>query len=366
MSRSTGKERESALGFAAGGAERKEEKRSKTLDGQPSFCHFPSAMASEHPEQFPGGRWRRRHLLGLQELEKEEILLLLDAADEVARRLDAGRELPSLRGLTAVNLFIEPSTRTRVSFELAAKRLGASVLEIDQESSSIRKGETLKDTARNLEAMGADFLVLRHSAAGAAHFLADRVRSSVINAGDGAHEHPTQGLLDLLTIRRRLGRIEGVRVAIVGDILHSRVARSDIWGLRKLGAEVVLVGPRTLLPEVFARFGVRLSNELEPILPWAQVMILLRIQHERQREGMFPSLGEYVSLYGLSDARLRRCPPEILLMHPGPVERGVEIESELADGPSSVILDQVASGVAVRMAVFSELARFHRRDREGM
>ncbi|WP_142526031.1 aspartate carbamoyltransferase catalytic subunit [Methylacidimicrobium cyclopophantes] len=325
-------------------------------------------MESETPREelpaSPQGRWKRRHLLGLRELEKEEILGLLDAADEVTRYLDSGRELLSLQGLTVVNLFIEPSTRTRVSFELAAKRLGASVLEIDQESSSIRKGETLKDTARNLEAMGADFLVLRHSAAGAAHFLADRVRSSVINAGDGAHEHPTQGLLDLLTIRRRLGKIEGVRVAIVGDILHSRVARSDIWGLRKLGAEIALVGPRTLLPEVFERFGARLSWELDPILPWAQVVILLRLQHERQKEGMFPSLGEYVSLYGLSDSRLRRCPPEVLLMHPGPIERGVEIESELADGPSSVILNQVASGVAVRMAVFAQLARFHRRNGE--
>ncbi len=326
-------------------------------------------MASEGPKGNPQdgaeGKWKRRHLLGLQELEKEEILLLLDAADEVGSRWEGGRELPSLRGLTVVNLFIEPSTRTRVSFELAAKRLGANVLEIDQESSSIRKGESLKDTARNLEAMGVDLLVLRHSAAGAAHFLAERVRSSVINAGDGAHEHPTQGLLDLLTIRRRLGKIEGVRVAIVGDILHSRVARSDIWGLRKLGAEVTLVGPRTLLPEVFGRFGVRLSSELDPVLPWAQVVILLRIQHERQREGMFPSLGEYVSLYGLDEARLRRCPPEVLLMHPGPVERGIEIESEVADGPSSVILDQVASGVAVRMAALAELARFHRRDGEG-
>ncbi len=330
---------------------------------------YPSAMASEHPKgnpQHPAeGGWRRRHLLGLRGLEREEILFLLDAADEGMRRRESGSDPLPLRGLTVVNLFIEPSTRTRVSFELAAKRLGASVLEIDQESSSIRKGESLKDTARNLEAMGADFLVLRHSAAGAAHFLADRVRSSVINAGDGAHEHPTQGLLDLLTIRRRLGKIDGVRVAIVGDILHSRVARSDIWGLRKLGAEVTLVGPRTLLPEVFGQFGVRLSSELDPVLPWAQVIILLRIQHERQREGMFPSLGEYVSLYGLGEGRLRRCPPEVLLMHPGPVERGVEIESELADGPSSVILDQVTSGVAVRIAVFSQLARFHRRGGEG-
>ncbi|CAB4243318.1 Aspartate carbamoyltransferase [Methylacidimicrobium sp. AP8] len=346
-----------------------EEKRSKRLDGVAPFCDFPSTMAPENPGEIASssraGGWLRRHLLGLRDLEKEEILLLLDAAERIAKCLEAGAELPSLHGLTVVNLFIEPSTRTRVSFELAAKRLGASVLEIDQESSSIRKGESLKDTARNLEAMGADFLVLRHSAAGAPHFLADRVRSSVINAGDGAHEHPTQGLLDLLTIRRRLGRVEGIRVAIVGDILHSRVARSDLWGLRKLGAEVTLVGPRTLLPEVFSRFGVRVSSELDPVLPWAQVVILLRIQHERQREGTFPSLEEYASLYGLNAARLRRCPPEVLLMHPGPVERGVEIESELADGPSSVILDQVASGVAVRMAVFSELARFHRREKGG-
>ncbi len=297
-------------------------------------------------------RWNRKDLLGIRELSAEEITFVLDTADafkQVGTR--EVKKVPALRGKTLVNFFVEPSTRTRTSFELAATRLSADVINISATSSSLTKGETLKDTAKVLEAYHADLIVLRHSSAGAAQFLGERLRSSVINAGDGAHEHPTQALLDLYTIRERRGRIAGLHVAIVGDILFSRVARSNIFALLKLGARVTLVGPSTLVPRVFERLGVTVSHSLDDILPTVDVINLLRIQHERQRKEYFPGLGEYIRLFGLTKRRAERLPPECLIMHPGPINRGVEIDSDLADGAQSVILDQVTNGLAVRMAV---------------
>jgi aspartate carbamoyltransferase catalytic subunit len=261
------------------------------------------------------------------------------------------KKVPALRGKTVVNLFVEPSTRTRISFELAAQRLTADVVNFSAEASSFRKGETLKDTARNLEALNADIIVIRHSASGAPHFLSRFLRSSVINAGDGAHEHPTQALLDAFTIRERKGKIEGLNVTILGDILYSRVARSNIWLLTKLGARVTLCGPATLVPRVFERLGCRVTYNVDEAIADADIIHLLRIQHERQRKTMFPSIGEYTSLFGLTQARLARTKPEALIMHPGPINRGVEIDSQIADSGRSLILDQVTNGLAVRMAV---------------
>jgi len=297
-------------------------------------------------------KWTRKDLLEIRSLSREEILLLLETARHFKDILNRPiKKVPSLRGKTVVNLFIEPSTRTRVSFELAAKRLSADVISISKESSSFKKGETLKDTALNLQALNADFIIMRHSSAGSAQFLAEQLKASVINAGDGAHEHPTQALLDTFTIREKLGTVEGKHVVIVGDILYSRVARSDIWALTKLGAKVTLVGPNTLLPDIFKEMGVAVSHDLDSVLPHADVINLLRIQHERQRMTMFPSLGEYVAIYGLTLPRFKRCKPDVLIMHPGPMNRGVEIDSEVADGPNSVVLEQVTNGLAVRMAV---------------
>jgi len=296
--------------------------------------------------------WTRRHLLGIEELSAEEITLVLDTAasfKEVSTR--AIKKVPALRGRTVVNLFLEPSTRTRISFELAAKRLSADTLNITAQASSITKGETLKDTARNIEAMNADFVVLRHSAAGSPRFLADRLNAGIINAGDGAHEHPTQALLDVFTIREKLGRVAGLNVLILGDILFSRVARSNIWALTKLGATVTLCGPTTLVPDGFRKMGVKVTHHLDDALRDADVINLLRIQHERQRRSLFPSIGEYASLFGLNEERFRRTRPDVLIMHPGPINRGVEISSEVADSARSVILEQVTNGLAVRMAV---------------
>jgi aspartate carbamoyltransferase catalytic subunit len=259
--------------------------------------------------------------------------------------------VPALRGKTLVNFFIEPSTRTRTSFELAAFRLSADVINISATTSSLTKGESLKDTARNLEALHADILVLRHGSAGAAQFLAERLRTSVINAGDGAHEHPTQALLDLYTIREKRQKIAGLHVAIIGDILFSRVARSNIFGLLKLGARVTLVGPSTLVPREFEKLGVQISHRIDEVLPEVDVVNLLRIQHERQRKEYFPGIGEYTRLFGLTKERAMLLRPECLIMHPGPINRGVEIDSQVADGLQSVILDQVTNGLAVRMAV---------------
>ncbi len=296
--------------------------------------------------------WQRKDLLGIRELELREIETILDTA--AAFKTVGSRDIkkvPALRGKTMVNFFVEPSTRTRTSFELAAFRLSADVVNISATTSSLQKGETLKDTALNLQALYADIIVLRHSSAGAPKFLADRLESSIINAGDGAHEHPTQALLDVFTIRERLGKISGLKVAIVGDILFSRVARSDIWALRKLGAEVTLVGPSTLVPRSFEAMGVQVARHIDDILDSADVINLLRIQHERQRKEYFPSLNEYIRFFGLTKARAARLKPGCLVMHPGPINRGVEIDSDIADGPQSVILDQVSNGLAVRMAV---------------
>jgi len=261
------------------------------------------------------------------------------------------KKVPALRGKTVVNLFIEPSTRTRISFELAAQRLSADLVNFSVESSSVRKGETLKDTARNLEALNADILIIRHGAAGAPHFLARHARACIVNAGDGAHEHPTQALLDLFTILQHKREVAGLRVTILGDILYSRVARSNIWALTKLGAQVTLCGPATLVPKVFEKMGCRVTWDLQTALADADVVHLLRIQHERQRKVMFPGIGEYTSLFGLTRQRLDMLTPDVLIMHPGPINRGVEIDSEIADGKHSVILEQVTNGLAVRMAV---------------
>ena len=297
-------------------------------------------------------RWTRKDLVGLRELSAEEITFVMETADafkQVGTR--EIKKVPALRGKTMVNFFVEPSTRTRTSFELAAFRLSADVVNIAASASSLAKGETLKDTAKNLEALHADILVLRHSSAGAAQFLAERLNASVINAGDGAHEHPTQGLLDLYTIREKKKTIAGLHVVIVGDILFSRVARSNIFALTKLGARVTLVGPSTLVPRHFEKLGVTVSHDIDEVLPTADVVNLLRIQHERQRKEYFPGIGEYIRLFGLTKARAKLLKPDCLIMHPGPINRGVEIDSELADGVQSVILDQVTNGLAVRMAV---------------
>ncbi len=296
--------------------------------------------------------WNRKDLIGLRELSTEEINFILETADafkQVGTR--EIKKVPALRGKTMVNFFVEPSTRTRTSFELAAHRLSADVINISVTTSSLTKGETLKDTARNLEALHADILVLRHSSAGAPQFLAQRLKSSVINAGDGAHEHPTQGLLDVYTIRERRGKIDKLHIVIVGDILFSRVARSNIFALTKLGARVTLVGPSTLVPREFEKLGVTVSYKIDDVLPTADVVNLLRIQHERQRKEYFPGIGEYTTLFGLTKERAKLLKPDCLVMHPGPINRGVEIDSEVADGLQSVILDQVTNGLAVRMAV---------------
>ena len=296
--------------------------------------------------------WNHKDLCALGDHTPGELLTILDTATAFKgvgeRNL---KKVPALRGKTLVNFFVEPSTRTRISFELAALRLSADVVNIAASASSLEKGETLLDTARNLEALRADLIVIRHKSAGSARFLADRLQASVINAGDGAHEHPTQGLLDAFTIREKLGRIEGVRVAIVGDILFSRVARSNIHLLTKLGAEVTLVGPPTLVPVSFSSLGVSVAHSIDEVIGKVDVFNLLRIQHERQRKEYFPGTGEYTARFGLTKKRADRLPSECLIMHPGPMNRGVEIDSDVADSSRSVILDQVTNGLAVRMAV---------------
>ncbi len=300
--------------------------------------------------------WTRKDLTGIAELSAGEIRLLLETATTFK---DVGtrdiKKVPALRGKTLVNFFVEPSTRTRISFELAAFRLSADVINMSASTSSLTKGETLLDTAKNLRAMLADIIVLRHSSAGAAQFLAERLDASIINAGDGAHEHPTQALLDTFTVCERVGRMDGdlrgLHVAIVGDILFSRVARSNIHALTKLGARVTLCGPPTLVPRELEALGVTVTHDLDSLLADVDVVNLLRIQHERQRKEYFPSLGEYTALFGLTKARAEKLRPKCLIMHPGPINRGVEIDSDIADSGRSVILDQVTNGLAVRMAV---------------
>jgi aspartate carbamoyltransferase catalytic subunit len=296
--------------------------------------------------------WTRRHLLGLEELSPEELLAILDTAEsfkEVSTR--SIKKVPALQGKVVVLLFFEPSTRTATSFNLAAKRLSADVVSFSISASSVSKGETFNDTAKNIEAMGVDIVVVRHTAPGAALLLSRTLEASVVNAGDGSHEHPTQGLLDIFTIREAKGRIKGLKVAIVGDILYSRVARSNIWGLKKLGAEVVVVGPATLIPPDIERLGVEVSYDLDAVLPDVDVVNILRIQLERQGRSMFPSIREYAELFGINRERLARAKPDILVLHPGPMNRGVEITPEVADGSRSLILRQVTNGLAVRMAV---------------
>ncbi len=300
---------------------------------------------------------RRKDLLGIADLSPEEIALVLDTAvamKEVGSR--PIKKVPALRGKTVVNLFFEPSTRTRTSFEIAEKRLSADTLSVAIGTSSVVKGETLADTALNLEAMSPDMIVLRHSSSGACHLLSRICRSAIVNAGDGTNEHPTQALLDALTIRERKGRLTGLKVAIVGDLLHSRVLRSNIHLLTKMGADVWVCGPPTLVPAEMRRFGVRVTSYVDEAVADADVVMLLRIQLERMEGAYFPSLREYFQVFGMTEARLRLAKPDVMIMHPGPMNRGVEIASEVADGPFSVILDQVANGVAVRMAVLYLLA----------
>ena len=298
-----------------------------------------------------------KDLVGLEPLSADQIRMILDTAEpfkEVSER--SIKKVPALRGKTIVNLFFEASTRTRISFEFAEKRLSADTVNIAAQGSSLSKGETLVDTARNLEAMRIDMVVIRHHASGAARFLGERIRSNVINAGDGTHEHPTQGLLDLLTLRDKFGTIEGLKVAICGDVLHSRVARSNIWGLLKLGAEVAVCGPPTLLPTGLQSLGVTVMHHIEDAIQWADALNVLRLQLERMEAGFVPSLREYNRIFGVTNERLERAPKDIVIMHPGPMNRGVEIDSDVADGPHSLILPQVTNGVAVRMAVLYLLA----------
>jgi aspartate carbamoyltransferase catalytic subunit len=307
------------------------------------------------PEPNPPS-WTRRHLLGLEDLSRAEIETILNAAEQfVEVSQPRGQKLSNLKGKVVVNLFFEPSTRTRTSFSLAAKRLSADPIDFTTGGSSLSKGESFIDTAKNIEAMGIDVMVVRHSVPGAPHLLSQHLNCSVINAGDGAHEHPTQGLLDMFTIRRIKGRLEGLTVGLVGDIAHSRVARSNIHGLIKLGAKVIVCGPPTLVPQSISRLGVEVSFRLDDILPRCDVINLLRIQFERQRNGLFPSVHEYAHLFGMDSERLARGKPDILLLAPGPINRGVEITPEVADGPHSAILQQVTNGLAVRMAVLDLL-----------
>lgn len=305
--------------------------------------------AAGHADRFI---WRRKHLLGLRDLSREELVHILDTAEgfkEISTR--SIKKAPPLRGKVVVNLFFEDSTRTRNSFTLAANRLSADVLEFTTTGSSTSKGETLRDTARNLEAMGIDIVVIRHKAAGAPQLLSRCIDAAIINAGDGQHEHPTQGLLDIFTIRELRGDLQGLKVAIVGDIAHSRVARSNIWGLHTLGAEVILVGPPTLMPSCVEKLPVTVSHDFDAVIGQVDVLNMLRVQFERIGSTVFPSVREYSRLFGLTMDRMKRARPDVLVMHPGPVNRGLEIESEVADGPNSTILRQVSNGLAIRMAV---------------
>jgi aspartate carbamoyltransferase catalytic subunit len=302
--------------------------------------------------------WTRKDLLGLEELSREEIELVLDTADsfkEVSSR--EIKKVPALRGKTVVNLFYEPSTRTRVSFEVAAKRLSADVINIASETSSVKKGETLVDTGKNIEALKVDIIVMRHNYSGAAAMLARHLKASVVNAGDGWHEHPTQALLDMLTLKEKLGKIQGLNVTIVGDIAHSRVARSNIWGLTKLGAQVTVCAPKMLIPESIEKMGVVVSCDIDEALKHADAVNVLRMQFERDEEAAFPTQMEYFKAFGITRERIEKAKKDIVVMHPGPINRGIEMSSEVADGANSVILEQVTNGIAVRMAVLFLVAQ---------
>lgn len=312
----------------------------------------PAAEGGTLPPAEPDFTWVRRHLLGLEDVSAAELMHIFRTAEnlrEVSTR--SIKKVPALRGRVVVNLFFEDSTRTRMSFTLAAQRLSADVIELTTAKSSVTKGESLRDTVRNIEAMGVDAFVIRHPAAGAPHLITQCTNCHVINAGDGQHEHPTQGLIDIFTILQRKGRIEGLNVVIVGDIAHSRVARSNFWGLTRLGAKVTFVGPSTLVPRAFEAMGARISHDLDAALKEADVVNMLRIQHERMTSQVFPSTQEYIRLFGLTRRRLAGTKPDLLIMHPGPINRGVELASDVADGPNSTILTQVSNGLAIRMAV---------------
>lgn len=303
-------------------------------------------------------KFERKDILGLKDFSRDEITLILDTAEslkEISTRKI--KKVPTLRGKTVINLFYEPSTRTRTSFEIAAKRLSADAINITASASSVVKGETLIDTARNLESMNPDIIIMRHSAAGAPHILARLLQhQSIINAGDGAHEHPTQSLLDIMTIREKRGTIEGLKVAIIGDIAHSRVARSNIYGLTTMGAEVTLCGPAMMMPREIDKMGVTVHNRMDEAIHDADIIMMLRIQLERQKNAIFPSVREYAKLYCLTPDRIKMAKKKVIVMHPGPINRGVEIDPEIADGPYSVILEQVTNGVALRMALLYLLA----------
>jgi aspartate carbamoyltransferase catalytic subunit len=293
-----------------------------------------------------------KHLLGLEGMSRKDIEIILDTAASFKEILERPiPKVPTLRGRTIVNLFFEPSTRTRISFELAEKRLSADSVNFSKTTSSVKKGETLKDTARNIESMKIDMVVMRHSAPGAPHFLSQCLDVPIVNAGDGAHEHPTQALLDMLTIQEKHGRLDGLRIVIVGDIAHSRVARSNIWGMRTMGASVAVCGPSTLIPIGIETLGVEVSHDVDEAIREADVIYVLRIQLERQTSGLFPSLREYHQRFGITQERLDRLTKPVTIMHPGPINRGVELDADVADGEHSVILDQVLNGVAVRMGV---------------
>jgi aspartate carbamoyltransferase catalytic subunit len=311
---------------------------------------MPAELAAR--EMTAPAKWTKRHLLGLEELSREELVAILDTAEQFVDLSQKKRKKRTfLSGKVVVNLFFEASTRTRTSFSLAARRLSADTLDFTPGSSSLSKGETFIDTAKNIEAMGVDLMVVRHATPGAPHLLSRHLTCGIINAGDGAHEHPTQGLLDMFTIRQLKGRLEGLTVGLVGDIAHSRVARSNIHGLTKFGARIIVCGPPTLVPPTITELGVEVSHSLDDILPRCDVINMLRIQFERQRNGLFPSINEYARLFGMDSERLRRAKSDLLLLAPGPINRGVEITPEVADGPHSAILQQVTNGLAVRMAV---------------
>lgn len=310
-------------------------------------------------------KWAHKDLLGLEYLSREDIELILDTAESFREILDRKiKKVPALRGKTVVNLFYEPSTRTRVSFEVAAKRLSADVINIAVESSSVKKGETLNDTGKNIEALKADIIVVRHNCSGASTMLARNLDISVINAGDGWHEHPTQALLDMFTLRKKIGRLEGLNVSIVGDIAHSRVARSNIWGLTKFGAKVTICAPDILIPPGIEKMNVKITNDIDEALSGADAINVLRMQFERDCLEAFPTQLEYFKKFGITEERLKKAKKDIIVMHPGPINRGVEISSEVADGANSVILEQVTNGIAVRMAVLFWVSQARDKDKK--